>query len=210
MIKSQRATLKTPNSLTSRSPSEWGSIYPSNGSNNLTTVTSPATWLMMACEALHTLYPFTHPHYPQMIHQLDLFHSGSAESSPGHMPSSCKWLNAHINWMIGASPLTPSITTNMTKNIRKSMQKSTGSSWMPLLLSKIMPCASSGSKHPGVLKVSLTSRGWVPSLPVPSGVHAPLMKRRITSDQVQSLITISNNSEGKVMKWLLGLVMEDD
>jgi hypothetical protein len=108
----------------------------------------------------HVMPIYTSPlSYHQMIHQLNLFHDGSAESSLGCMPNSYKWLNVHEKWMIGASLLTSSITASMMKNTRKFMQKFTGSSWMPLLLSKIVPCLSKGSRHPGALKVSLTSKG---------------------------------------------------
>jgi hypothetical protein len=208
MIKSPRAILQTPNSLTSKSPSVWGFTYPSNGSNNSTTATSPAIQLMMACKTLHTSYPSTHPHYPQMICQLDLFHSGSMESSPGHTPSSCTWLNVHAKWTTRALLLTSSITTNMMKNIRKSMQKSIGSSWMPPPLSKIMPCVSSSSKHQGALKVSLTLKGWVLSPPVPSGAHVSQMTKmkKTTLDSIAEDI----NSEEEVMKQPSRLSQEGD
>jgi hypothetical protein len=96
----------------------------------------------------------------------------------------------------------------MMKNIRKSMQKSTGSSWMPPLLSKIMPCASSSSKGQGVLKVLLTSRGWVPSLPMPSGAHISQMMKMM-KNALDSIIK-DIDSEEEVMKWPSGLVIGDD
>jgi hypothetical protein len=86
MTKSLKATLKTHDSSTSKCPSVWGSIYPSNGSSNLMTALSPAIWLMMAHKTLCTSCPSTHPCYHQMICQLDLFHGGSMEFSPDCMP----------------------------------------------------------------------------------------------------------------------------
>jgi hypothetical protein len=91
---------------------------------------------------------------------------------------------------------------------RKSMQRSTGSSWMPLLLSKIMPCVSKGLRHRGVLKVLLTSKGWVPSPPVPSGAHASQMTKMMKT--ALDSIAEDVNSEEEVMKWPSGLVMGDD
>jgi hypothetical protein len=52
---------------------------------------------------------------------------------------------------------------------------------MPALLSKIVSYVNSDLKHRGVLKVSLTLRGWVPSSPVPSGVYISLMTRMMKS-----------------------------
>jgi hypothetical protein len=113
--------------------------------------------------------------------------------------------------MTGVLQLTSSTTTSMTKNTRKSIQKSTSSSWISLLLSKVMPYVNSSLKGLGALKVLLTSRGWVPSPPMPSGAHASLMMRKmLKNDQVHDLIVVSDDSEGEVMKWLLGLVMSDD
>jgi hypothetical protein len=96
----------------------------------------------------------------------------------------------------------------MMKNIRKSMQKSTGSSWMPPLLSKIMPCANKGLKCQGMLKVLLTLKGWVPSLPMPSGAYISQMIK--TRKNILNSITEDIDSEEEVMKQPSGLVMEDD
>jgi Neuraminidase (sialidase) len=113
--------------------------------------------------------------------------------------------------MTGVSQPISSTTENMMKSTRKSVQKSTGSSWTSPPLSKIVPYVNNGSKHVGALKVSLTSRGWVPSPPVPSGAQASLMmKKTLKNNQVHNLITMGNDSEGEVMKQLLGLVMSDD
>jgi hypothetical protein len=111
--------------------------------------------------------------------------------------------------MTGELLLTSSTTMNMMKNTRKSTQKSIDSSWTPLLLSKIMPCASSDSRHQGVLKVLLTSKGWVPSPPMPSGAHASPMTRKITNNQVHDLIAVGDDSE-EVMKWPSGISQGDD
>jgi hypothetical protein len=156
---------------------------------------SPAIQPMMAHETLCTLYPSTHPHYHQMICQLDLFCNGSTEFSLGCMPNSSTWLSVHTKWTIGASWPTSSTTENMMKNIRKSMQKSTGSSWMPLLLSKIMPCASRGSKHQGALKVLLTLKGWVSSPPVPSGAHVSQMTKK-----TKTTLTITQSPRMSILK----------
>jgi hypothetical protein len=173
------------------------------------TVTSPAIWLMMAQETLCTSCPSMHPCYHQMICQLDLFCDGSAGSSPGHMPNSFKWLNVHTKWMTGVSLLTSSTIESMTKNIRKSMQKSTGSSWMPPLLSKIMPCVNSGLEHQGVLKVLLTLKGWVPSPPMPSGAHISWTTKKMKS--TLDSIAEDVDSEEEVMKWPSGPShVEDD
>jgi hypothetical protein len=165
-------TSRTHGSHTSKSQSGLDSTYQSNGSNISTLATSPAIWLMTARETLCTSYPSMHPCYPQMICQLDLFHDGSGVSSPAHTPNSCKWLKVHRKWTIGELLPTSFNTKNTTKSTRKSIQKSTSSSWMPPLLSKIVPCVSKGLRLPGVLKVLLTSKGSVPSPPVPSGAHA--------------------------------------
>jgi hypothetical protein len=200
MIKSQKDMLRTHGSLISRSPLEWGSTCQSNGLKGLTMAISPATWLMMACETLHTLYPSMHPCYHQMICQLDLFCGGSVASSLDHMPSSYKWLRVHGKWMIGESQLTSSDTVSTMKNTRKSTQKFTNSSWMPLLLSKIVPYVSNGLKHLGVLKVLLTSKGWVPSPPVPSGAHASrVMKMTMKRGPVLATIVEDCDSEEEVM-----------
>jgi hypothetical protein len=113
--------------------------------------------------------------------------------------------------MTGALQQTSSTIVNTMKNIRKLTQKSTDSSWMPLLLSKIVPYVNNISKHQGALKVLLTSKGWVPSLPVPSGTHTSLMIRMITMNNLPpSSINVGINSEEEVMKQPSGLVMEDD
>jgi hypothetical protein len=201
MTKNQKDTLKTPDSLISRSPSEQDSTCQSSGSNTSTTVTSPAIWLMMAHETLCTSCPSMHPCYPQMIHQLDLFQGGSMASSLGCMPNSYRWLRVHGKWTIGESQPTSSDTENMMKGTRKSIQKSTSSSLMPLLLSKIVPCVNKGSKHPGVLKVSLTLKGWVPSPPVPSGAHSsPTKKTMKMRGPMLTAIAKDCNSEEEVMK----------
>jgi hypothetical protein len=71
---------------------------------------------------------------------------------------------------------------------------------MPLLLSKIVPCVSKGLRLPGVLKVSLTLKGWVPSLPMPSGAHASWMtKKMMMRGPMLNTIAKDCNSEEEVM-----------
>jgi hypothetical protein len=184
-------------------PIRAGFYLPVKWSSILTLAISPATWLMMAHEILCTSCPSTHPHYPQVICQLDHFHTGSGASLLACTPNSCKWLNVWERWMIGELPPTSFATENMMKSIRKLTRKSTNSSWMPPLLSKIMPCASKGLRLPGALKVSLTLKGWVPELPIPSGVHTSWMtKRTTTKGPALNAITEDCDSEEEVMKWL--------
>jgi hypothetical protein len=58
-----------------------------------------------------------------------------------------------------------------------------------------------GSKHLGVLKVSLTSKGWVPSPPMPSGAHSSwAMRRMMTRGPTLAAIAEDCNSEEEVMK----------
>jgi hypothetical protein len=83
-------------------------------------------------------------------------------------------------------------------NSTLSMQKSKGSSWMLPLLSKIVPCVNSDSRHQGALKVSLTSKGWVPSPPMPSGAHVLQMMKMMKT--VLESITKDIDSEEDVMK----------
>jgi hypothetical protein len=113
-------------------------------------------------------------------------------------------------WTIGELQQTSFNTKNMTKNIRKSMQKPTGSSWMPPLLSKIVPYVSNASRRPGALKVSLTLKGWVPSLPIPSGAYALPMKKMMMTGLSLGAINMGANSEEEVMKWQSRLSQEDD
>jgi hypothetical protein len=202
--------LKTHVSPTLSCPLGQASTSQPSGSSDLTMETSPAFQPIMDQGMCLTSSLFTLPLSHQMTHQLDQSPAGSVGCLQALMPSFSRWLSVLSEWMIGELWLTSFTTVNMTKNTRKSTQKFIASSWMPPLLSKIMPYASNALKHPDVLKVSLTSRGWVPSLPMPSGAHASPMKRRTTNDQVQKLIAMGNNSEGEVMKQLLGLVMEDD
>jgi hypothetical protein len=56
-----------------------------------------------------------------------------------------------------------------------------------------------------VLKVLLTSKGWVPSLPMPSGAHISLMMKKM---MVPLEPNIGVSSEGEVMKWPSELVMK--
>jgi hypothetical protein len=85
----------------------------------------------------------------------------------------------------------------MTKNSILSMQKSKGSSWIPALLSKIMPYMNSDLNCQGVLKVLLTSKGWVPSPPVPSGAYISLMTKMMKSTLTS--IDADVGSEERVM-----------
>jgi hypothetical protein len=199
--KSLKDISKTCSSCTSRSLSVPDSTCQSNGSNASIQVTSPAIQLMTAHETLHTSYPSTHPHYPQMICQLDLFCNGLGVSSLACTPSSYKWLKVHGKWTIGELLPTSSTTENTMKSTRKSTQKSTSSSWTPLLLSKIMPCVSKGLRLPGVLKVSLTSKGWVLSPPMPSGAHTSwMMKKTMRRGPTLDAIAEDCDSEEEVMK----------
>jgi hypothetical protein len=113
-------------------------------------------------------------------------------------------------WMTGELPQISSNTESTKMDIRKSMQESIGSSWTPLLLSKIMPYANNASRHPGVLKVSLTLKGWVLSPPIPSGAYALPTKKTTMIGQSLSTIDVGTDSEEEVMKRPSGLVMEDD
>jgi hypothetical protein len=201
---------KTPDSPISKFPLVRDSTYWSSGSSDSMMAILPATQLMMACKTLYTSCPSMHPHYPQMICQLDLFCDGSAGSLPDCTLNSYKWLNMCGRWMIGESQPTSSNTVNTTKNTRKSTQKFISSSWMPLLLSKIMPCASKGFRLPGVLKVLLTLKGWVPSPPMPSGAHASWMMKMKKKHPALTAIAKDCDSEEEVMKQPSGLVMRDD
>jgi hypothetical protein len=146
MTKSQRAILKIHAFLASNCPLGQGSIYPQSGSNASTQATSHASQPITVHTTHPISYQFTHPHSHQMTHQLDQYPGGSVEYSQGHMPNSSKWSNAPAGWMTGALQQTSTIES-MTKNTRKSTQKSIGSSWMPLLLSKIIPYVNNASKH---------------------------------------------------------------
>jgi hypothetical protein len=96
-------------------------------------------------------------------------------------------------------------------NIIKPTQKSISSSWMPPPLSKIVPYVNSDSKHPGVLKVLFTSKGWVPSLPMPSGAHVSRMKKKMVKELLQKPVDMGVDSEEEVMKWPSGHShVEDD
>jgi hypothetical protein len=68
---------------------------------------------------------------------------------------------------------------------------------MPVLLSKIVPYVSKDSKHQGVLKVSLTLKGWVPSPPIPSGAYISLTTKMMKSPLAS--ITEDIDSEERVM-----------
>jgi hypothetical protein len=205
-----KGILKTPTSPTSSCPLRQDSIYPQNGLSNSTMATSPVSWPMMAHVTHPILSQSMHPLSHQMTHQLDWFPAGSMGCLKALMPSFSKWLSALAEWTTGALPQTSSATENTTRNIRKSIQKSIDSSWMPPLLSKIVPYVNNVLKCWGALKVLLTSKGWVPSLPMPSGAHTSLMMKMTTNDPLQRPIAVGDDSEEEVMKQLLGLVMEDD
>jgi hypothetical protein len=80
---------------------------------------------------------------------------------------------------------------------------------MPPLLSKIMPYVNNASKCQGALKVSPTSKGWVPSLPMPSGAHTSPMMKMTMNRSPPGAITMGIDSE-EVMKQLSRLSQEDD
>jgi hypothetical protein len=89
----------------------------------------------------------------------------------------------------------------MTKKSLQQMQKYTNSSKMSQPLSMIMACVSNGLKCPGALKVSLTSKGWVPSPPMPSGALTLLtMKKTTTNIALCSELDEDVNSGERVMK----------
>jgi hypothetical protein len=85
----------------------------------------------------------------------------------------------------------------ITKNLLPSIQKSTSSSWTLPLLTKVMPYVNNVSKHWGVLKVSLTLKGWVPSPPVLSGPHVLIvtMKKNLKDD----VLDVGVDSKERVM-----------
>jgi hypothetical protein len=211
MTKNLKGILKTCVSPTLNCPLEQDSTFLPNGSSNLTVATSLASQPTTDCKMLPISSPSTPPLSHQMTHQLDQSPSGSAGCLQGLMLSSSSWLNALDKWTIGALLQTSSTTANTMKNIRKSMQKSTGSSWMSLLLSKIVPYVNNALKHQGALKVLLTLKGWAPSLPVPSGAHtSPRTKITTMSKPSPGAIAVGINSKEEVMKQPSGLVMEHD
>jgi hypothetical protein len=205
-----KGILKTPGSPTSSCPSGQASISQPNGSNNLTMETSHASQPTTDQETPLTSFLFTCPLSHQMTHHLNPYLIGSEGCLQDLMPNFCKQLNAQGAWMTGESLPTSSATASTMKNTRKSMQKSVDSSWTPPLLSKIVPYASSDLRHQGVLKVSLTLKGWVPSPPMPSGAHGSPTTRMMMSNQVQRLITVGNDSEEEAMKWPSRISQEDD
>jgi hypothetical protein len=158
-----------------------------------------------------TSFLFMPPLSCQTTHHLDPYLVGSEGCLQDLMPTFCNWLNAQGAWKTGESWPTSSNIVNMMMNTTYSMQKYTGSSWISPPLSKIIPCANNSSKCPGVQKVSLTWKGWVPVPPVPSGVHSSLMMRKtLMKDQAHTLIAEGDNSEGGVMKWPSGVSQGDD
>jgi hypothetical protein len=177
MTKNLKGILKTCTSPALSCPLGQDSICQQNGSSALTMVTSHASQPMMVQGTHLTLSQSMPLLSHQMTHQPDCSPAGSMGCLQGLTPSFSKWSNALAGWMTGALQLTSSTTKSMMKSTRKSMQKFTGSSWTPLLLSKIVPYVNSALKHQGALKVLLTLKGWVPSPPVPSGAHtSPMMK----------------------------------
>jgi hypothetical protein len=210
MTKNLKGILKTCVSPTLKYQSVQGSTSQLNGSSNSTLAISSATQPMMAHVTHPTSSQSTLPLSRQMTHQPDQYPTGSAGCSWDPMPNSTNWLNTLTKWMTGELLPTSFDTKNTMKNTRKSTQKSISSSWTPPLLSKIVPYVNNASRHPGALKVSLTSKGWVPSPPVPSEAYILPIKKTTMTEPSPGTINVGADSEGEVMKQPSGLVMEDD
>jgi hypothetical protein len=103
---------------------------------------------------------------------------------------------------IGASLLNSIAFDLTTKKLLQQMQKSTNSSKTSQPLSMIMAYVNKDLKCRSVLKVLLTSRGWVPSLPVPSGALISLTTMKMTTNIIlHSELNKDVDSGERVMKW---------
>jgi hypothetical protein len=101
----------------------------------------------------------------------------------------------------GGLPLNSIVLEPMTKKLLLQIQKSANSSKMSQPLSMIMAYVNKDSKHHDVQKVLLTSKGWVPSPPMPSGALA-LPTTKITTNIIPcSKLNEDINSGERVMKW---------
>jgi hypothetical protein len=206
-----KGILKTPGSQTSSCPLGQASTSQPNGSSDSTVATSHASPPMMGQKTPLTSSLFMCPLSHQTTHHPDPYLIGSKGCLQDLMPTFCNWLNVQGAWKTGALWPTSSNTENMMMNTTLSMQKYTNSSWISLLLGKIVPCVNNDSRHCGAQKVSLTLKGWVPMPPMPSGAHAsPVMRRMLMKDQAHTLITEGDDSEGGVMKWPSGISQRDD
>jgi hypothetical protein len=108
----------------------------------------------------------------------------------------------HDTLKTGESPLNLIILEPMTKKLLLQIQKSANSSKMLQPLSMIVAYVNKDLKCRGVQKVLLTSKGWVPSLPVPSGALALLMMKKTTTNIVPcSKLDKDVDSGERVMKW---------
>jgi hypothetical protein len=100
-------------------------------------------------------------------------------------------------WLLNLITLEP-----MTKKLLQQMQESANSSKTLQPLSMIVAYVNKDLKHHGVLKVSLTLKGWVPSLPMPSGALTLLTMKKMTMNIIpHSELDEDVNSGERVMKW---------
>jgi hypothetical protein len=82
------------------------------------------------------------------------------------------------------------------------MQRYANSSKTSQPLSMIVAYVNKDLSHRGVLKVLLTSKGWVPSLPMPSGALVLSMtKKMMTNIVLHSRLNEDIDSGERVMKW---------
>jgi hypothetical protein len=101
----------------------------------------------------------------------------------------------------GELPLSSIILEPTMKKLLLKMQKYTNSSKMSQQLSMIVPYVSNGLRCQGVLKVSLTSKGWVPSPPMPSGaLTLPRMKKMTMNIVPHSKLNEDVDTGERVMK----------
>jgi hypothetical protein len=101
----------------------------------------------------------------------------------------------------GELPLSLIILEPTTKKLLLQIQKSTNSNKMLQPLSMIMAYVNKDSKCQGAQKVLLTSKGWVPSLPVPSGALTLLMMKKMMTNIIpHSKLNEDIDSGERVMK----------
>jgi hypothetical protein len=138
---------------------------------------------------------------PLMTPHLDHSPGGSGQCLLGQILNSlCSWSTRNTS-RTGALLPNLNIFESMTKKLLQQMQKSTSLSKTFQPLSMIMPYVNSISKHCGVLKVSLTSKGWVPSLPMLSGaLILPTTKMTMTPIAPYSELDEDIDSGERVMK----------
>jgi hypothetical protein len=202
MTKPLKGIFKIHDSQISKSPLEPASASPPSGSSNMTTVTLPVSPPKMDQKTPCTLSPSMLPQLQPMTPLQGHYHVGSDQYLLDQILNSWSCWSMHDTSRIGGSQPNSTISEPMTKKLQLQMQKSISSSKMLPLLSMIVPCVSNGSKHHGALKVSLTSRGWVPSLPMPSGaLTLPMTKKTKTNIVPCNGLDRDIDSGERVMKW---------